>query len=151
MARPQKKRLVNQPPLFAGFKPVGLPLKSLKEISLTIDEYEAIRLADYLQMEQKEAAEEMEISRPTFARLIESARKKISDFLINGKFISINGGNIHFHRNVIKCHDCGHMLNTGFEDKIKNCPTCNSENLIDTAGGFGHGKCCKRRFENKKA
>ena len=50
-----------------------------------------------------EAAEEMEISRPVFSRLIEQARKKIAQLIINGHLLSIEGGNIHFRKNIIKC------------------------------------------------
>ncbi len=150
MARPKKDRLVNNPPLFSEFKPSGVPTRSLAKVCLNIDEYEAIRLADYLGMDQATAANEMEISRPTFARLIVEARKKISDFIINGKFLAISGGNIHFHENVIKCHNCGHMFKINFENSITECPACNSANLIDLAGGFGHGKCCRNRGKNHK-
>jgi len=145
MARPQKNRIVNQPPLFSSFKPVGISINVLEKINLTIDEYEAIRLSDHLGMEQAEAAYEMEISRPTFTRLIDSARKKISDFIINGKFLTITGGSIHFHENIIKCRNCGHMFKLNFDTSISNCPSCNSPNLLDLAGGFGHGKCCRNR------
>jgi predicted Zn-ribbon and HTH transcriptional regulator len=93
-------------------------------------------------MSQEEAAEEMEISRPTFTRLIESARKKTSDFIINGKFLSLEGGNIHFKNNVIRCEDCGHMFTTKLITDIRKCLNCDSVNISNLAGGFGHGKCC---------
>ena len=76
MPRPKKERKVHKPPIYSRFKPSGIPAKGLKEIILTLDEYEAIRLADFMGMLQEEAAAEMEISRPTFTRLIENARKK---------------------------------------------------------------------------
>ena len=143
MSRPKKERFVYQPPLHADFKPVGIQRQALEPLSLGLDEFEALRLADYLGMEHTEAAMEMEISRSTFTRLIEKARRKVAKFLVEGKHLHIEGGNIHFRGNLIRCHDCGHMFNIGFEASINKCPACGSGNLIDLAGGFGHGNCCR--------
>jgi len=142
MPRPKKNRKVHKPPFYTRFKPTGIAAKDLNQLTLSLDEYEAIRLADFYGMSQEEAAEEMEISRPTFTRLIEAARKKMADFLINGKVLSLNGGNIHFKNNVIKCEDCRHMFTTSFQSNIKICPNCESSNITNLAGGFGHGRCC---------
>ena len=97
-----------------------------------------------------EAADEMEISRSTFTRLIEKARKKIADFLIQGKLLTIEGGSIHFRNNIIHCQDCGHMFKTNIDNAITECPACHSKNLLNLAGGFGHGKCCNFRHQNKR-
>ena len=145
MARPQKDRMIKEPPLFSQFKPMGAPGRMLETISMSLDEYEAFRLSDYLGMSQEEAADEMEISRPTFTRLIETARKKVTELIINGKMLTIEGGNIHFRNNLIKCRSCGHMFNINIEDDIRKCPSCNSDELINLAGGFGHGRCCRNR------
>ncbi len=142
MARPEKDRLVHKPPLFSEFKPAGIPSKSLIQVLLSIDEYEAFRLSDYLGMSQLEAAQEMEVSRPTFTRLIEKARKKVADFIVQGKILSIQGGNIHFRRNIIKCSDCGHMFQMNIDETLNKCPDCDSKNIMSLAGGFGHGQCC---------
>ena len=85
MPRPQKSRLVRRPPRFTRFKPAGIPIRKIDEIFITLDECEAIRFADYLGFDHTTAAEEMEISRSTFSRLIENARKKVSQMLIEGK------------------------------------------------------------------
>jgi predicted DNA-binding protein (UPF0251 family) len=74
------------------FKPRGIPISQLEEVVLSLDEYEAIRLADYEQLYQEEAAARMNISRQTFGRIIEAAHKKIADVLINGKALKIAGG-----------------------------------------------------------
>lgn len=145
MPRPQKNRIIKEPPVFTQFKPVGVPGRMIEPVSLLIDEYEAFRLSDHLGMSQEEAAEEMEISRPTFTRLIESARKKISEMIIGGKMLIIEGGNIHFRENLIKCRNCGHMFNISIEDDVRKCPSCSSKELINLAGGFGHGRCCQTR------
>jgi len=143
MPRPKKDRIVHRPPLFTSFKPIGIVGRTLEAITLSLDEFEAIRLADYMGMEHSEAAEEMEISRSTFTRLIEKARNKISHFLIEGKGLFIEGGNVHFRGNVIRCQECGHMFNTSFEQELSKCPCCGSDKLLDLAGGFGHGRCCR--------
>lgn len=143
MPRPKKKRLVNRPPLYTSFKPIGVRINELEQIPLTLDELEAIRLSDYEGKDHAEAADEMNISRSTFTRLIEKARQKVATFLIEGKNLFIEGGNVHFRGNILRCQRCGHMFKTGFEKPIHVCPSCGSNNLIDLAGGFGHGKCCR--------
>ncbi len=143
MPRPQNNRIVSEPPIFTDFKPVGIKGKNLQQVLLSLDEFEAFRLADYLNLSHAEAADEMEISRSTFTRLIEKARKKIAYFIISGKLLKIDGGNIHFRRNIIECKDCGHKFKISFKEIIKKCPSCDSENILNLAGGFGHGKCCR--------
>lgn len=142
MSRPQKKRIVAFPPLYHNFKPLGVPSKSLCKICLSLDEFEAIRLADYLDMEHSEAAKEMNISRSTFTRLIEKARKKTATFFINGTSICIEGGPIHFEQNRIQCKKCKSVFIIPIKQKLKFCPECHSEDLLNLAGCFGHGKCC---------
>ncbi|MCK5455821.1 MAG: DUF134 domain-containing protein, partial [Melioribacteraceae bacterium] len=116
--------------------------KYLSQTSLSLDEYEALRLADYESLSHNEAAEEMEISRSTFTRLIEQARKKIANFIIKGESLIIEGGNIHFRNNLIKCLDCGYMFNININASFSQCPECKYSNLLNLAGGFGHGECC---------
>jgi predicted DNA-binding protein (UPF0251 family) len=151
MPRPQDDRIVHEPPLFTEFKPVGVRGHDLERIRLTLDELEAIRLADQLGLPHEEAAGEMEISRSTFTRLIEKARKKTAEFIINGKLLSIEGGSVHFRNNIIRCVNCGHMFRINISNDISECPACHSSNLINIAGGFGHGKCChskQRKFKS---
>jgi predicted Zn-ribbon and HTH transcriptional regulator len=95
-------------------------------------------------MDHAEASDEMEISRSTFTRLIEQARKKTAQFLVEGKELFIEGGNVHFRGNIIRCQDCGHMFNIKINALVSKCPECESGNLINLAGGFGHGRCCVR-------
>jgi predicted DNA-binding protein (UPF0251 family)/predicted Fe-Mo cluster-binding NifX family protein len=75
------------------FKPAGIPLRVLEEIDLSIEEAEALRLKDLEGLEQEQGAEKMNISRPTFQRVLATARKKVADALLNGKAIKIGGGN----------------------------------------------------------
>ncbi len=80
------------------FKPRGIPLTELEEVILGLDELEAVRLADLEGLYQEQAAERMEISRQTFGRIIELAHRKISDALVNGKALKIEGGEIMFEK-----------------------------------------------------
>ena len=96
MPRPRMFRRVFFEPEVTYFKPAGVGMAGLVETVLTVDEFEAIRLKDYEDMGQTEAARKMGISQPTFQRLYESARKKIADALVNGKAIRIEGGPYRF-------------------------------------------------------
>ena len=68
MARPPRCRCVRQEPHVSYFKPRGIPLSQLEEVVVTVDEFEALRLADLDGLYQQEAAERMNVSRPTFGR-----------------------------------------------------------------------------------
>jgi uncharacterized protein len=94
MPRPKCCRNVCGVPDKNYFKPRGIPASDLEEVVLNLDEYEAIRLADYEQLYQEEAAGKMNISRQTFGRIIEAAHKKIADVLMNGKALKIEGGEV---------------------------------------------------------
>jgi predicted DNA-binding protein (UPF0251 family) len=142
MARPQYNRIVHEPPLFSDFKPIGVRGQDLKQIVLTLDEFEAFRLADQQGLTHAMAADEMEISRSTFSRLIEKARKKIADFIIHGRMLTIEGGSVHFRVNIIQCQECKHLFKMNFEQEITECPACHSTKIINLAGNFGHGRCC---------
>ena len=93
MGRPRICRRISNEPNINYFKPAGVPLKTLKETILALEEFEAIRLKDLEGLEQEECAKKMNISQPTFHRLILIARKKIADSIVNGKAIKIEGGN----------------------------------------------------------
>ena len=144
MPRPRKLRAVDRPPLYTGFKPVGVRSSDLQAIDLSLDELEAIRLADHLDMDQTDAAAQMDISRSTFSRLVEQARGKVAHFLVDGGHLRIGGGDVHFAGNRIRCQACGYMFDTELEHAFDTCPNCGSANLVDLAGGFGHGRCCRR-------
>ncbi len=92
MPRPRRLRKVCSQPDVTYFKPAGVRMKSLQEIVLTVEEYEAIRLKDYLGLEQSEAARKMDISQPTLHRLLLEARKKIGEAISEGKALRIEGG-----------------------------------------------------------
>ena len=86
------KRMIGFLPEITYFKPAGIPLRNLPEVVLTMDEIEAIRLAELEDLDQEEAAKKMKVSRVTFLRILHSAHKKIAESLIYGKAIRMKGG-----------------------------------------------------------
>ena len=126
MSRPKCCRKIGCAPDSNYFKPRGIPSTQLDEIVLSLDEYEAIRLADLEGLYQEDAASRMNISRQTFGRIIESARKKIADVIINGKALKIDGGEVAFNEtNNLRCRKCNKEFNAA--DKSTNdfiCPRC---------------------------
>lgn len=92
MVRPMKRRMVGFKPGINYFKPAGIPMLELEEVVLTVAEFEAVRLKDLENMDQIDAAKKMDVSQPTFNRILSLARKKIADALANGKAIRIEGG-----------------------------------------------------------
>lgn len=92
MGRPRKCRWVEVEPWVTFFKPQGIPLRGLEHTVITVDELEALRLADYLELTQEEVAQKMQVSRPTVTRMLARARKVVADALVHGKAIRIQGG-----------------------------------------------------------
>ncbi|MCD6272518.1 MAG: DUF134 domain-containing protein [Deltaproteobacteria bacterium] len=132
MVRPKKNRIVKFNPDVVYFKPRGIPIFDLEEVSLTIDEREAIRLADLLGLSHEEAGREMGVSRATFGRIVQRARKIVADALITGKAIKVEGG----HYNIVEatrkfvCRTCEHGWEEPFgTGRTEGCPCCKSENI----------------------
>ncbi|TDA68340.1 MAG: DUF134 domain-containing protein [Clostridia bacterium] len=92
MPRPPKCRRVEFLPQHTYFKPAGIPLRELEEVVLAVEEVEALRLKDLEGLEQEECAERMQVSRPTFQRILVGARQKVSRALVEGKAIRVEGG-----------------------------------------------------------
>src|SRR4030042_1617216 len=110
MSRPLKCRRVAFMPGVTYFKPAGIPLRSLEEVRLSIEEAEALRLKELEGLEQEQGAEKMNISRPTFQRVLASARKKMADALLNGKAIRIEGGNYEMAQRRFRCQNSNEWL-----------------------------------------
>jgi len=125
--RPKKYRKVKSPPIMRGYKPFGIPFSQSENISLHFEEYESIRLCDYMSLNQDEASKIMEISRPTFTRIYEVARKKIAQAFIEGKSILIEGGNFEFDKSWYKCEECHHLYH--LEKYSVKCPKCGSSKI----------------------
>lgn len=94
MARPPIERILDSDITQRGFRPSGVNVGNSDAVVLTLDEAEAIRLADLEGLYQQAAAQRMGVSRQTFGRIVESARRKTADALINGKKLRIEGGTV---------------------------------------------------------
>lgn len=131
MARPLKCRQVTGSPHIDYFKPRAIPLSQLEELTLTIDEFEAVRLADFEGLYQNKAAQQMAVSRQTFGNIIGAARKKIADALVNGKAIRIDGGVYRVKRlKRFQCRDCRHEWQPACGAAgPPACGKCNSTNI----------------------
>ena len=106
MARPPKERRVEFIPEVKYFKPAGIPKRNLQEVNLTLEEVEAIRLKDQEGLTQQECAERMEVSRPTFQRVLTEARRKIANAFIDGKAIRFEGGDYRLAEKKYTCPEC---------------------------------------------
>lgn len=93
MSRPQKQRCICSLPRVTEFVPRGCEASG--SINLTYDEYEVIRLLDYMQMTQEQCAQRMGISRPTVTRIYEEARRKMADMLVSGRALMLGGGDVY--------------------------------------------------------
>jgi len=132
MGRNKKSRIVKYNPEVNYFKPRGIPMFDLEEVILTVDEREALRLADYLGMSHEEAGQEMGVSRATFGRILEKARKIVADAMINGKAIMIEGGSFQVvgDSRRFNCRKCDHQWDEPFgTGRPKHCPECNGVNI----------------------
>ena len=89
MPRPKKCRHIGCNPRVFYFKPRGIPLFQLEETALDMDELETVRLADYDGMYHEDAAVKMNISRATFGRILNNAKHKVADTIVNGKALKI--------------------------------------------------------------
>lgn len=147
--RPPRCRRVSSVPEATYFKPAGIPMRILEEVSLSIDEAEAIRLKDLEEMEQEEGADKMGISRPTFQRILASARQKVADALLNGKAIRIEGGNFELAMQRFRCAEAGHEWDLPSEALAAGppvCPRCQSPNAVPVhPSGLGRGGCGRGR------
>jgi len=154
--RPKKTRFINFNPRTTYFKPQEIPLSSLEENILTVDELEALRLKNYKELKQIKCAKKMKVSQSTFQRILHSANQKVADALINGKAIKIDGGvfkmnqkNLLISKNKkmrkFKCEKCKYEweeeFGTGKRGAEMSCPKCQSKEIHRTdQSGHGFGK-----------
>lgn len=128
MARPRRYRRILEEPQIRCFKPEKENIDSLNPIKINIDEFEALRLRDYHDIQQKRAAEIMGISQPTFHRVLTSARKKISKALIDGNAIIIVGEDYITNKIRYVCKTCGFEWLSP-EKEYDKCPDCQSQEI----------------------
>ena len=127
---PRRKRFrrIVSPPALKGYKPIGVPFIETDTIFVLYEEYEALRLTNYEGLMHEEAANLMNISRPTFTRVYNSCIKKIARGFTEGKSIIIDGGDVEFDKQWFRCNDCYIIFH---HSKINNpaCPKCQSKNI----------------------
>ncbi len=134
MVRPQKSRLVTIDPRISYFKPRGVPMIDLEQVELTVDGLEALKLADFLGMSHEEAGNQMGVSRATFGRIVEQARKTVAEALIHGKAINVEGGNYERvdpgANRPFTCNGCHHRWEEPpGRGRPKKCPSCGEKTL----------------------
>ncbi|NLV51208.1 MAG: DUF134 domain-containing protein [Clostridiales bacterium] len=153
MARPIKWRKIEHTPSVAFFVPSPNELSDVPENTIKLEELEAVRLKDLEGLEQSECAEKMQVSRPTFQRILLSAREKIADSLVNGKTIHIEGGNSTKNICPVMCLDCKNEWLESYEniESIRGgeyvCPFCSSKRMTcgnSCRGKYGRGNCWRR-------
>jgi uncharacterized protein len=127
MPRPKLKRMIVNPPIMEGFKPFGIPMTELEPVILLYEEYEAIRLSDYEGLTQEQSAGQMNVSRPTFTRIYEKARRTIAQAFVEGKAIFIEGGDFHTDDCWYRCDNC--MKLNIHSCETETCNYCHSKSL----------------------
>lgn len=156
MPRPTCCRRVAGPARCGLFKPAGVPGSALEELVLTVDELEALRLADLAGLYQEQAAQQMNISRQTFGRIVESARRKTARALIEGCALRIEGGTVEVvTMRRFQCSECGQAWESPHGvGRPAKCPRCQGSNIHRAAedrgwargGGQGRGRGRCRRL-----
>ena len=129
MPRKKRNRKIQYPPVIKGMSVFGIRGRRANEVIIHLEEYEAIRLLDYQNLTQEEAAVYMDISRPTLTRIYEEARNKVATAFVEGRGIIFRGGDICFDKNWYKCNSCLASFNHYTEEKIE-CPICGSADII---------------------
>jgi predicted DNA-binding protein (UPF0251 family) len=132
MSRTRKNRLIQMAPHFCGFRPNGIHSQRGADVSITFEEYEALKLCDYELLTQAEAAEMMKVSRPTFTRIYESVRRKVATAFAEGSNIHFEGGNVEI-ASWYKCDRCM-IAFTPASNEAKKCPFCKNEVITNTVG-----------------
>jgi predicted DNA-binding protein (UPF0251 family) len=131
MPRPCRRRWIGCMPHAKVFGPRPNPSGGEAVVTLGLDEFEAIRLADAQGLSQEQAAEEMNVSRPTFGRILESARRKVAQALVHAKTVVIEGGPVEMvSKRKFLCYTCHHTWEVPFGTARPSvCPKCQS-NLV---------------------
>lgn len=131
MSRPRRYSVVQIPPRVKGFVPVGYYSDKTDPIILNVEEFEVIRLLDYENLSQENAAEIMEISRPTLTRIYSRARKKLAQAITESRQIKIEGGKAIFSSSWYECKTCFSSFNNTQSATVEVCPLCNSKLIVN--------------------
>ena len=124
MSRPKKCRRIGFIPQNECFTPCGMEGRGSGEVVLTIEELEAVRLADLERLDQNACAEQMGISRGTFQRIIGSARQKVADALVNARVIRIDSDFLTGDERMLICRRCGHTWQGSCAGVDGKCTAC---------------------------
>jgi predicted DNA-binding protein (UPF0251 family) len=145
MPRPCCLRHIGFQPPARLFQPADRPPCALEQVVLSLDEVEALRLADLEGFYQEQAAAQMKISRPTFSRIVATARRKVADALIHGRALCLEGG-------VVSMADAAEVpgiVGTGSPDPRDNegAGPCRCRRRRDHVVGeaVGSGRCPRCR------
>jgi len=114
-------------------------MRSLERVVLTFDEVEALRLSDCEGMYQERAADSMKVSRPTFGRILESARGKVADALLHGKALMFETGPAVQRLVRLRCPACEFEWETDADEELMNCPAC-GRTVSETEDGGKQGE-----------
>jgi predicted DNA-binding protein (UPF0251 family) len=151
MARPLCPRRVDALPRSTYFKPRGVPVKELEQTVLSVDELEALRLADLEGLYHEEAAARMNVSRATFGRIVETARRKVAEVLVRGRALKIEGGVVE--RPALRhfaCASCRHQWSEPFgTGRPGGCPRCAGNDFQRTDRGPRGQECRARAGEGQ--
>ncbi len=125
--RPRKKRTIGRPPFYSGFTPLGKLYEDTQEVVLEYEEYESLKLADYDGLTHMQAAQAMNVSRPTFTRIYEAARRKVATALWEMRPIIFLKGNSEFDAAWMMCSDCDSVFRLDKPEREPQCPVCGSD------------------------
>ena len=143
MPRAKKNRKIQMAPHYCGFIPQGLRKKCETEIFINLEEYESINLCDYEILTQAEAAKMMNVSRPTFTRIYESARRKIAKAFIEARSIRFEGGCVDI-ASWYKCATCG-IVFTIVDKSHKVCPLCKGASITENKHSYENSNSGKKK------
>lgn len=129
MPRKKRNRRIQVPPVIKGMSVYGVRGRKSNEVILHLEEYEVIRLLDYENLTQEQAAVFMDVSRPTLTRIYEEARNKVAAAFVEGRDLIFKGGDIYFEKNWYKCNVC-HASFSDYSENVNKCPICSSSDLI---------------------
>ena len=153
MPRPRCLRRIACRPSSNLFKPAGIPAAFLEQTVMTLDELEALRLADLLGLYHEAAARQMKVSRQTFGRIIDSAHRKVADVLIHGKSLKLKGGDIEMAgMRTFSCSGCRNTWQLPYgTGRPAACPACGSEDIRRTDAGPRQVGCRRGRNSSRQS
>ena len=134
MPRRRRLRRILAPPKFKGYSPYGAHRNPKEPVTLLYEEYEAIKLADYDLMNHLEASERMEVSRATFARIYETARRKIAKAMVEVREIRMHHGHSQTDQHWFICNGCNARFTIPMNGDQKACPMCKQDEITSITG-----------------